>query len=94
MGDKDWDEEGVRTSSIREEADLFEFPILSFELVIFVAELPRVLRILYRGRGERLVGRNGGRTHDDVSVYGRGGRGKHCGGPGGHGGRRKKREGN
>jgi hypothetical protein len=36
--------------------------------------------------------RDGGWAHDDVSVYGRGGRGEHCGGPAGHGGR-KKREG-
>jgi len=38
--------------------------------------------------------RDGGRTHDDVSVYGRGRRGEHRGGPAGHGGRKKKREGN
>ena len=60
--------------------DLFEFPILSFELVIFIAVLPRVFRILGRGGGER---RDGGRAHDDISVYG-GRRGKHWGGPAGH----------
>ena len=38
------------------------------------------------------MGRDWGRAHDDVSVHGRGGRGEHCGGPAGHGGR-KKREG-
>lgn len=35
------------------------------------------------------MGRDGGRTHDDVSVYGRGRRGEHCGGSAGHGGRKK-----
>ena len=39
-----------------------------------------------------MVGRDGGRAHDDISVYGRGRRGEHCGGPAGHGGRKKKRE--
>jgi hypothetical protein len=39
------------------------------------------------------MGRDWGRAHDDVSVYGRGRRGEHCGGPAGHGGRKKKRVG-
>jgi hypothetical protein len=36
------------------------------------------------------MGRDGRGTHDDVSVYGRGGRGEHCCGPAGHGGRKKR----
>jgi len=67
----------------RGKTDLFEFPILSFELVILFAQLSRVFGILYRGRGEWLMGRDGGRTHDDVSVYGRR-RGEHWGRPAGH----------
>jgi hypothetical protein len=93
IGDKEYDEEGRgKDGQYSGKPDLFEFPILSFELVILFAELSRVLRILYRGRGERLMRGDRGRAHDDVSVYGRGRRGEHCCGPAGHGGR-KKREG-
>ena len=67
-------------SRIEGKTNLFEFPVLSLELVVFFAELPRVLRILYRGRGEW---RNGGRAHDDVSVYGWR-RGEHWGRSAGH----------
>jgi hypothetical protein len=38
------------------------------------------------------MGRDGGRAHDDVSVYGRGRRGEHCGGPAGHGGEEERGE--
>lgn len=75
--------------------DLLEFPILPFELVVFFAQLPRVLGVLHRGRGEWLMRRDGGRAHDDVSVYGRR-RGQHWGRPAGHGERedgKKKRGG-
>ena len=70
-----------RGGNVGKKTDLFEFPILSFELVIFLAVLPRrVFRIMGRGRSER---GDGGWAHDDVSVYG-GRRGQHWGGPAGH----------
>ena len=64
-------------------SDLFEFPILSFELVVFFADFSGVFGVLQGGRREWLVRRYGGGTHDDVSVGG-GRWGEHWGGSAGH----------